>query len=117
MQGMATEVVKLLHWKDQVADKRARQKASIPKEWLISPVPEDRTNVMDVPRTCGLLTERELEITETTDVTELLGKLASAEYTAVEVTTAFYKRAIIAHQVVSTYAIRVAVGFKLICWT
>ncbi|TBU38041.1 general amidase [Dichomitus squalens] len=98
---MTTEAVRLTHWQDQVADKRARQKASIPKEWLIPSVPEDTTNVIDIPQTCGLLTQRELEITGASEVTELLGRLASAEYSAVEVTTAFYKRAIIAHQVVN----------------
>lgn len=55
---------------------------------------------MDVPISCGLLSPREVEITETTDVGILLEKLASAEWSSVEVTTAFYKRAIIAHQLV-----------------
>lgn len=91
----------LTHWKDQVADKRARQKAAIPQEWLITPVPEGKLNVMDVPETCGLLTQRELEITSISDVAVLLNKLANAEWSAVEVTTAFYKRAIIAHQLVN----------------
>lgn len=81
-------------------DKQARQKAAIPKEWLIIPVPEDKLNVMDVPETCGLLTQRELEITHCSDVAVLLNKLANAEWSAVEVTTAFYKRATIAHQLV-----------------
>lgn len=87
-------------WKDQVADKRARQKAAIPKEWLITPVPEDKLNVIDVPETCGLLTQRELDITRSSDVVVLLDKLANAEWSAVEVTVAFYKRATIAHQLV-----------------
>jgi len=55
---------------------------------------------MDVPRECGLLTPREMEITETVDVELMLRKLSSAEWSSVEVTTAFYKRAIIAQQLV-----------------
>ena len=97
---MASEATKHTTWQDQVADKRQRQKAAIPTEWLIPPVPEEQTNVMDVPRTCGLLTEKELEITGVSDVSILLDKLAKAEWSALEVTTAFCKRAIIAHQLV-----------------
>ena len=87
-------------WREDVIDKLARQKASIPSEWFIPPVPESQTNVMNVPRTCGLLTERELEITDISDVSTLLNKLACGEWTSVEVTTAFSKRAIVAHQTV-----------------
>ncbi|PIL31996.1 hypothetical protein GSI_06700 [Ganoderma sinense ZZ0214-1] len=98
---MAVEPSNLIHWKDQVADKQARQKAAIPREWLITPVPEGKLNVMDVPETCGVLTHREIDITGVSDVAVLLNKLANAEWSAVEVTTAFYKRAIIAHQLVN----------------
>ena len=97
---MTFEVETQLHWQEQVADKRERQQAAIPQEWLIPPVPEGQTNVIDVPRTCGLLTQRELEITEVTDVAVLLEKLATAQWSAVEVVTAFSKRAIVAHQLV-----------------
>ncbi|KAJ8495859.1 hypothetical protein ONZ51_g1452 [Trametes cubensis] len=88
-------------WQEQVADKRKRLQTLIPPEWTIAPVPDEQVNVLDVPQTCGLLTDRELEITDTPDVTVLLQKLAKAEWSAVEVTTAFSKRAIIAHQVVN----------------
>ena len=53
-----------------------------------------------IPEQCGLLTARELEITNTTDVDVLLNKLPTSAWSSVEVTTAFYKRAIIAHQLV-----------------
>lgn len=56
---------------------------------------------MDIPRSSGLLSERELTITEKYSVPELLAKLASGELTSLEVTTAFSKRAAIAQQVVS----------------
>ena len=91
-------------WQEQVTDKRKRLQALIPPEWTIAPVPDEQVDVLDVPQTCGLLTDRELEITNTLDVTVLLQKLANAEWSAVEVTTAFSKRAIIAHQVVSTWS-------------
>jgi hypothetical protein len=46
---------------------------------------------MDIPRTCGLLSARELEITENYDVRELLRAMADKRLTAEEVTTAFCK--------------------------
>lgn len=89
-----------LNWKNQIIDKRKRQDASIPKDWLIDASLKDQTDVSDIPRTCGLLDARELEITETSDVGALLQKIAHAEWTSVEVTKAFCKRAVIAHQLV-----------------
>lgn len=89
-------------WQELVTDKRKRQQASIPSEWLITPPPEDRLDVTDVPKGCGLLTPFELEITETTDVGVILSKLASAQWSSIDVTRAYYKRAIIAQQVVSS---------------
>jgi amidase len=89
-------------WEKVAAERKQKQLDSIPKEWLITTsVTDDRANVMDVPLTCGLLTERDLEITEVADVDYILQKLASAEWSSVEVTTAYYKRAIIAQQLVS----------------
>ena len=92
------------NWKALCTDKRARQLSQIPKEWLLpapSLPPAEQLDVSNFPRECGLLTAHELEITETDDVNTLLAKLANAEWSAVEVVTAFYKRAIVAHQVVS----------------
>ncbi|KLO20289.1 general amidase [Schizopora paradoxa] len=92
------------NWQALCTDKRARQLAQIPKEWLLpasSLPPAEQLDVSNVPRECGVLTARELEITEIDDVSVLLAKLASVEWSAVEVVTAFYKRAIVAHQVVN----------------
>ncbi|RAH50283.1 putative general amidase [Aspergillus brunneoviolaceus CBS 621.78] len=55
-------------------------------------------NVMDIPRTCGLLTSDELLITEQYDVRSLLGAIRERKLTAKEVVHAFCKRAAIAHQ-------------------
>ncbi|THH05729.1 hypothetical protein EW146_g9823 [Bondarzewia mesenterica] len=88
-------------WQELVADKRQRQQATIPKEWIISVPAADVLDVTKVPEECGLLSVKELEITGVNDVDYLLKKLANREWSAVEVTTAFYKRAIVAHQVVN----------------
>ena len=89
-----------ISWQEIVAEKKARQAASIPSEWLIPPPADDVLDVTDVPVKCGLLSARELEITTISDVTVLLHKLATGEWSSVDVTTAFSKRAIVAHQVV-----------------
>lgn len=77
--------------------------ASIPKDWIIKTPPESQLDVTSVPAKCGLLSSRELEITDTTDVEVLLIKLANGEWSSVEVTIAFYKRAIVAHQLVTLH--------------
>ena len=87
-------------WKALCAERKQRQLDAIPKEWRIHPPPDSHRNVLDVPLACGLLTPRETLITETVDVDVLLAKLRTAEWSSVEVTTAFYKRALIAHQLV-----------------
>lgn len=91
-------------WKTLSKGKRKAQQDSIPPEWTIPQYAiSEHSNVIDVPTNCGLLTSRELAITETTDVGEILEKLRTSEWTALETTRAFYKRAIIAHQLVSRY--------------
>ncbi|KAF9482262.1 general amidase [Pholiota conissans] len=89
------------HWKEIVAQKRQQRTESIPKEWILTNLPsQDTLNVIDFPESCGLLTELDIQITNT-EVTLLLEKLAQGTWSAVEVTTAFAKRAIIAQQLVN----------------
>jgi hypothetical protein len=79
----------------------------IPQEWRLSPsqiplgmhspaesvtnVQYDRVNVLGIPRSCGLLSEKELNITENWDVQGLLGQLHSQKLTSKEVIGAFCK--------------------------
>ncbi|KAG6880002.1 hypothetical protein C0992_008209 [Termitomyces sp. T32_za158] len=86
------------NWKSLAAAKKSSQQASIPKEWTLTNLPSsDELNVLTFPENCGLLTLKEVEITNT-HVDVLLNKLANAEWSSVAVTTAFAKRAIVAHQ-------------------
>lgn len=85
-------------WEAVCARRKRVQAESIPTEWIIPTPPEDQLNVMNVPRQCGLLTDLEMDITETVDVQTILDKLCRAEWSSVQVTTAFYKRAIVAQQ-------------------
>ena len=74
--------------------KLADRAAKIPKEWLIlsENLPgSDVLDVTDIPRTCGVLTPKELHITEAYDARSLAAVICNRKLTAVEVTTAFCK--------------------------
>ena len=88
------------HWKDVVTEKRARQAATIPEDWILSNLPPKETlNVIDFPEKCGLLNAKEVVITNS-EADVLLKNMAKGLWSAVEVTTAFSKRAVVAHQLV-----------------
>jgi amidase len=87
-------------WQDIARERKLKQENSIPQEWRIDP-PTEVQNVMDIPRTCGQLNEHELTITEERDVEVILKHISGQKWTSLDVTTAFLKRAIIAHQLVS----------------
>lgn len=73
-------------WQEIVRTKLIQRETAIPREWLLKPgqVPEDRLNVMDVPEKCGILTAREIEITQM-DAEVLLPKLLGKELTSYDV--------------------------------
>jgi amidase len=89
-------------WEHIAAKKREALLASIPAEWRIpddvKPA-EDQADVTTFPKESGWFSQRELEITEASAV-GVLEKLKSGEWTSVEVTRAFCKRACAAHQLV-----------------
>ncbi|KAF2720954.1 amidase [Polychaeton citri CBS 116435] len=79
--------------------KRLLRQSKIPQQWLLPP--EDYhgvTNVMDIPMTCGIMSDVECDITSKLDATALLENMREGIWTAEEVTTAFCKRAAIAQQ-------------------
>ncbi|KAF7352312.1 Amidase domain-containing protein [Mycena venus] len=85
-------------WQQIAAEKKAHQLDSVPKEWLGSDLPSAETLiVIDFPRESSVLSALDLEITESS-VASLLSNLASSKWSAVQVTTSFYKRAIVAQQ-------------------
>ncbi|CZR62169.1 related to Acetamidase [Phialocephala subalpina] len=90
-------------WKEVAVAKQAERASKIPKEWLIQPelMPSEETlDVQDFPHTSGLLTPEELEITESTAST-VVAKIASGEWTSVQVLLATCKRAAIAQQLIN----------------
>ncbi|KAL1796081.1 hypothetical protein ACET3X_006305 [Alternaria dauci] len=91
-------------WQTLAKSKRDSVFAKIPKAWLL---PSSQTSqytetssisVLDVPRTCGILTEKELDITENYDATDLVKMMAERRLSSTEVVTAFCKRAAVAQQ-------------------
>ncbi|PFH51152.1 hypothetical protein AMATHDRAFT_143192 [Amanita thiersii Skay4041] len=84
-------------WRQLVIEKRKRRDDAIPKAWILPNHPPDLLDVTHIPEQCGLLSTLEIQITNS-PVEVLLANLANATWSAVAVTTAFAKRAVIAHQ-------------------
>jgi amidase len=93
-------------WQEKAAAYRAEVAARIPNDWMlpasiINSISADSHQViLDIPRTCGILTAEELDITENYDAVSMAQLLAEGKFTSVAVTTAFCKRAAIAQQLV-----------------
>ncbi|KAL2826290.1 amidase signature domain-containing protein [Aspergillus cavernicola] len=89
-------------WQQKSQRKREELAAKIPSEWRLSSdlleTAASVDNIIGIPRQSGILTERELDITESSDATALVERLAGREFSALEVATAFCKRAAIAQQ-------------------
>lgn len=86
------------------AEKRLQRQGKIPQQWLLQREKyQDATNLMDVPTTCGVLTNIESDITSNHDATDLLRRMADGTWSAEQVTVAFCKRAAIAQQLVRSY--------------
>jgi len=73
----------------------------VPQEYYIAQhyVDNPPQDVTSIPRECGVLSEEELEITETYDVVGLAAAIAKRKYSALAVAKAFCKRAIICDQI------------------
>lgn len=88
-------------WSDIASSAQNSLLDSIPGKWRLPQPPDTSlTDVRSVPRTCGLLTPKQLEITEQT-ASELVAQLREGKLSSVDVTEAFCARAAIAHQCVN----------------
>ncbi|KAF9888309.1 hypothetical protein FE257_008741 [Aspergillus nanangensis] len=91
-------------WEEIVEKKRLEAFNKIPEAWRLPAHYTDRVNedacwnVLNVPRECCILTDRELQITEEYDAVALVEAISGACFTAEEVAVAFCKRAAIAQQ-------------------
>jgi hypothetical protein len=106
--SMATDIPQQnRNWQELAADKRRECRQQIPREWTLGddllPLPL-RLLEFDLPRRSGIMSELELDLTESYTAVQLLVKLASGQISSLAVTTAFCKRAAIAQQAVGTGA-------------
>jgi hypothetical protein len=89
-------------WEDKAAWARSKRAASLAKvKPKLVGVPEPDAlpqNSRDLPR--GILTPREIELTEGYVITDLLALLRERKVTVEEVTRAFLRRAALAHAAV-----------------
>lgn len=87
-------------YQERAGIKQSLQASLIPAEWRLASIPpvDEVADALEYIRKSNLLSARELSITETSDVSVLLHKLASGKLSSLEVTKAFAKRAMLAHQ-------------------
>lgn len=100
-------------WQGKAAKKRQDCASKLPQEWKVSeqflaglqaPLSEHKNDLIrtEAIRKSGILTDRELRITEDYTVTSLISALADGTLTSAEVTLAYCKRAALAQQLVCT---------------
>jgi amidase len=93
-------------WRAIAKKYRAAAAAKIPPSWRLPPrtvsAISSRSSpaVLDVPKTCGLFTEAEIDLTENYDAVALLELLAKGDITSYAATQACCKTAAIAQQLV-----------------
>ena len=90
-----------MSWETAARSIRESINNAIRPDWLLREEHKTVTNnVIDVPKSCGLLSSEQLRITEL-DASILVTDLATGKITSRVVTEAFCARAAIAHQLVS----------------
>lgn len=87
------------HWESVAVRRQNEISSRIPQEFLVSETDAQRDGI-NLIRTSGILTPREVEIVEASAVS-LLKSIHTQQYTSVEVAQAYCKSAALAHQVVS----------------
>jgi amidase len=95
------------HWKEVVAEKLSADEAKIPEPWRLSP--DVITAAKSRKQIAGdfvesLLDSETLQITSV-DAPDLVAAMGNGSLTAVQVVTAYCKRAAFAHQLVRTKAL------------
>ncbi|KAK8117214.1 uncharacterized protein PG998_005495 [Apiospora kogelbergensis] len=99
-------------WEVVAKEHATKQLNNIPAEWRLAQdkldqlsgvgtADEGRLVQLQAAKKSGLLSDRELDITENHTAQDLLPKLAAGQLTSVEVTVAFCKRAALAQQLTS----------------
>ncbi|CAG8894329.1 unnamed protein product [Penicillium egyptiacum] len=85
-------------WEEITIQKRKRRDSLIPEAWKLRSTYPPGSSVLNVPRTCGILTHTELSITSDYDAVDLVQRMKEGLLSCEAVTVAFCKRAAIAQQ-------------------
>ncbi|KAI7165250.1 amidase family protein [Hortaea werneckii] len=94
-------------WQTRAQEYQKAASSKIPEAWWLDSQylketgPTSKRSVLDVPAKCGILNEREVDITEHYNMVQLVQQLANGSMSSTEVTIAFCKRAAIAQQLTS----------------
>jgi len=84
-------------WKEKAKLRRQQQAESIPRPWRLERIPSDKDS-RPLIESSGILSTKEISITNTLDAREILHNLKTKKWTSEEVATAFCKRAAVAQQ-------------------
>ena len=80
------------NWELDTKKKKAEQDARIPADWRLNTLPGPEVhNYTEIPRTCRLLTQDELQITEQYDAVELAAAIREKRLKCLDVARAFCK--------------------------
>ncbi|KAK7706765.1 hypothetical protein SLS57_009575 [Botryosphaeria dothidea] len=82
----------MVDWRAIAQKKRAAQAELIPSELRLKNIPDGLVDAVAYTESCGLLSEKELDLTKITDAKVLVDKLVSGTLTSVDLTAAFVKR-------------------------
>lgn len=98
-----------VNWQELIQRKRAVRDALIPEEWRLPTTitskvsPESSHSAFDLLNEAGLLTDREIDITENNTASSITAKIASGKLSSYDVAAAFCKRAALVHQLVCRF--------------
>lgn len=86
-------------WLEVASERKRRINEKLPSEWRVDKAQLQGKCLVNLPSASGLLTDKELLITELSAV-QILATIREQKFRATETTIAFCKRAAIAHQAV-----------------
>lgn len=85
-------------WKEKAHLRRQQQVDAIPVAWRLKEIPQGFKDSRPIIEGAGILTPRELDITNTVGADKILRKIEDRSWSSEEVATAFCKRAALAEQ-------------------
>lgn len=88
-------------WQEIATKKQAERDALLPSKWRLDMSKyQSRNNLLTVPIDCGILSDKQIDITSNYDAVDLIARMRDGTFSVEEVVTAFCARAAIAQQLV-----------------